>query len=58
VGRMSPADLAAGRRGADGSPMLEAGRIEGGGREQEAAGALKSRSTAPRPLASWSHDTR
>jgi hypothetical protein len=37
--------------GADGAPVLEAERIEGGGREQEAAGALKSRSTTPRPLA-------
>jgi hypothetical protein len=40
---------------ADGTPVLEVRRTEGGGREQEVAGALKSRSTASRPLAPWSH---
>jgi hypothetical protein len=34
--------------GADGGLVLEAGRTEGGGREQEVASALKSQSTAPR----------
>jgi hypothetical protein len=37
--------------------MLEAGRTEGGGREQGDVVGFKSQSTAPRPLASWSHDT-
>jgi hypothetical protein len=37
--------------------VFEAGRIEGGCREQEAAGVFKSGSTAPRLLAPWSHGT-
>jgi hypothetical protein len=65
AGRRKDATGGSGRwpSGADGAPVLETGRTEGGGRDQEVAAGFKCRSMAPLLLALWSplasclHDT-
>jgi hypothetical protein len=56
VGRMPPADLAAGRQGRTEPLCLRRGEQREEAQDR-GRGGFKSRSTAPRPLAPWSHDT-